>query len=271
MAMANPSHIVRSKRLFRSSQPAGDKSRIDQIFVERCIRENTTLASSTAALQALSSQILKAQDDERRRIARELHDSTVQNLAALSMTLGQIERDAAPDNRSKFEECRTLITAVINELRNFSYLLYPPMMEEIGFTSAVEEYAQGFEKRSGLHVQTEISSALGSLGRDREITLFRIIQEDLGNIQKHSGSSVASIKIFCSGEAIVLEIRDQRRGFPATAQNKMNSGIGIRSMRERIRPFGGTLAIESTGFGTIVRVVLPKPSSSEFLSAQVAC
>jgi signal transduction histidine kinase len=271
MAMQSPSYIVRSKRLLTSSHGAGANSGIDQILVERCIPENTTLAPSPAALQALSSQILKAQDDERRRIARELHDSTGQNLAALSMTLGQIERDVAPDNRSKFEECRTLITSVTNELRNFSYLLHPPMMEDIGFTSAVEEYAQGFEKRSGLHVQTEISSAVGSLGRDREIALYRIIQEGLGNIQRHSGSSVATIKIFCSGETIVLEIHDRGRGFTATAQMKMNSGVGIRSMGERIRPFGGTLAIKSTGFGTTVRVVLPKPSSSEFSSAQVAC
>jgi PAS domain S-box-containing protein len=239
--------------------------------LEKRVRERTAeLASSNQSLQRLSGQLIRAQDDERRRIARELHDSTGQVLAALSMTLSQMQKDSSAANARKFEECRDLIASAASEIRNLSYLLHPPLIDEVGLASAVAEYVQGFQKRSGLAVQFEISRDVGRLDGNREITLFRIIQESLGNIHRHSGSSTAAVKIFCRENEIVLEIRDQGRGLPGSSDGQSNAGVGIKGMQERLRPFGGTLRITSDGTGTLVQVVLPRASSSSLVADQKA-
>jgi PAS domain S-box-containing protein len=239
--------------------------------LEKRVQERTAeLALSNESLQTLSGQLIRAQDDERRRIARELHDSTGQVLSALAMTLSQMQRDSSPANLHRFQECREMITSATAEIRNLSYLLHPPLIDEVGLASAVAHYAEGFEKRSGLKVQVEISREFGRLDKNRELTLFRILQESLGNIQRHSGSDVASIRIFCAGDDIVMEIRDQGRGLPGGARDTMNFGVGIRSMRERLRPFGGVLQIESGSTGTNVRAVLPRQSSSGLTSSATA-
>ena len=231
--------------------------------LEKRVQERTAeLASSNESLQRLSGQLIRAQDDERRRIARELHDSTGQVLAALSMILSQMQKDSSPSNARKFEECRELIASAAGEIRNLSYLLHPPLIDEVGLASAVAEYVQGFQKRSGLTVQFEISSDVGRLDGNREITLFRIVQESLGNIHRHSGSSTAAVKIFCMENDIVLEIRDHGRGLPTTSDGHANAGVGIKGMRERLRPFGGVLQITSDTTGALVRVVLPRSSLS---------
>jgi PAS domain S-box-containing protein len=229
--------------------------------LEKRVQERTAeLASSNESLQRLSGQLIRAQDDERRRIARELHDSTGQVLAALSMILSQMQKDTSPTNARRFEECRELIASASGEIRNLSYLLHPPLIDEVGLASAVAEYVQGFQKRSGLTVQFEIAGDVGRLDGNREITLFRIIQESLGNIHRHSGSSTAAVKIFCMENDIVLEIRDQGRGLPTASDGQSNAGVGIRGMRERLRPFGGVLRITSDASGALVRVVLPRTS-----------
>jgi PAS domain S-box-containing protein len=231
--------------------------------LEKRVQERTAeLASINESLQKLSGQLIRAQDDERRRIARELHDSTGQVLAALSMTLSQMQKDSSPANVRKFQECRDLITSAAGEIRNLSYLLHPPLIDEVGLASAVAEYVQGFQKRSGLSVQFEISQEVGRLDGNREITLFRIIQESLGNIHRHSGSSTANVKISCLQNDIVLEIRDRGRGLPNNADGRSNAGVGIKGMQERLRPFGGTLRITSDTTGTCVKVILPCESAS---------
>jgi PAS domain S-box-containing protein len=231
--------------------------------LEKRVQERTAeLASSNESLQKLSGQLIRAQDDERRRIARELHDSTGQVLAALAMTLSQMQKDSSPSNVRRFQECRDLITSAAGEIRNLSYLLHPPLIDEVGLASAVAEYVQGFQKRSGLSVQCEISQDVGRLDGNREITLFRIIQESLGNIHRHSGSSTATVKISCLQNDIVLEIRDQGHGLPNNPGGKSNVGVGIKGMHERLRPFNGTLRITSDPTGTCVRVTLPRESSS---------
>jgi len=227
--------------------------------LEKRVQERTAeLASTNESLQKLSGQLIRAQDDERRRIARELHDSTGQVLAALAMTLSQMQKDSSPANLRKFQECRDLITSAASEIRNLSYLLHPPLIDEVGLASAVAEYLQGFQKRSGLSVQFEISQEVGRLDGNREITLFRIIQESLGNIHRHSGSSTASIIISCVQNDVVLEIRDQGRGLPNNTAGKSNAGVGIKGMQERLRPFGGTLRITCDATGTCVKVTLPR-------------
>jgi signal transduction histidine kinase len=227
------------------------------------------IESRTSQLQQLTGNLLSAQDDERKRIARELHDSTGQALAGLSMTITQMHKDASGANLRRFEECSALIATAASEIRDLSYLLHPPLMDEHGLPSAIAGYVEGFVKRSGIRIQVEIPKELRRLEGNREIALFRIIQESLGNIHRHSGSATATLRIFCLDQDIVLEIRDQGRGL-AAGSDKRNTGVGIRSMQERLRQFGGTLQIESNEAGTSVRAVLPQQSSSSMASRRTA-
>jgi signal transduction histidine kinase len=214
-------------------------------------------AQAEATLIELSGRLMRVQDDERRRIARELHDSTGQVLAALGMNLNTMQLDSSSENYAKFAECINLISSASSEIRNLSYLLHPPLIDETGLRTAVEEYAHGFGKRSGLQITVGISKDIGRLEGNREIALFRVIQESLGNVHRHSGSPTASIRIFRLGQDVVLEITDQGCGLPSGSEGKLKSGVGIRSMHERLRPFGGDVSIKSTGSGTVVRAVLP--------------
>jgi len=242
-----------------------------QARTETRVKQRTEqLALTNASLQRLSGQLIRAQDDERRRIARDLHDSTGQVLAALSVNISRLQRKAGAADAAGFEECRGLIDSAIAEVRNLSYLLHPPLMDEVGLASAVAEYARGVEKRSGVSVTVEVSREVGRLDGEREIALFRIIQESLGNILRHSGSPTASVKVFCAENDIVLEISDQGRGLPGSSGEALHFGVGIRSMQERLRQFGGSLQIESDGSGTNVRAVLPRESSVGLASVQTS-
>jgi PAS domain S-box-containing protein len=236
--------------------------------LENAVRQRTTeLELSNASLRSLTGLLIRAQDDERRRIARELRDSTGQALVALSKTIDRMEMDSSLENLNRFQECRELIASATAEIRDLSRLMHPPLIDDLGLTAALAEYTQGFEMRSGLTVELEISDEVGRLDRDREIALFRIIEESLRNIHRHSGSNVASIKIFCLGEEVVLEIRDQGRGPRTDGGSHTTLGVGIRGMQERLRLFGGTLSIESAATGTSVRAALPRHSSPSGLSS----
>jgi signal transduction histidine kinase len=209
----------------------------------------------------LSGKLIKAQDDERRRIARELHDSTGQLLVALGLTLSQMQRESPTANVDRFEECRELLRAATGEIRNLSYLLHPPLIDELGLASALLDYAQGFAKRSALKIEVDIAQEVGRLDATLEIALFRIVQEALGNIHRHSGSPVANIKMFSSGNQIVLEIADKGRGLSFSARETAKFGVGLKSMQERLRPFGGSLQINSNAGGTELRAVVPRGTS----------
>jgi signal transduction histidine kinase len=203
----------------------------------------------------LSGRLLNIQDEERRRIARDLHDTTGQLLAALTINLSGMQRDASPENSSKFVECIDLVAAATAEIRSLAYVLHPPLMDVLGLSSAVKDYAEGLQKRSGLQIAVDISDEIGRFEEDREIALFRIIQECLGNIHRHSGSATAAVRIFRLGDKIITEVSDQGRGFDAT--NNTGRGIGLRSMEERLRSVGGKLTIKSDSTGTTVKAVLP--------------
>ncbi|GAC1622422.1 MAG: hypothetical protein PVS2B2_16390 [Candidatus Acidiferrum sp.] len=209
-------------------------------------------------IENLPGQLFRAQDDERRRIARDLHDSTGQVLAALGMIIGQLQKQSSLENSPEFEQCREMIAIATTEIRNLSYLLHPPLMEELGLASAVSEYVAGFGKRSGINIQVEVSPEVGRLSENREITLFRIIQGALSNVHRHSGSSAAVIRIFYSGNDVVLEIQDRGQGMPCGTGHLPLEGVGIKSMKERVRPFGGTLHIATSTGGTTVKAVLPR-------------
>jgi len=184
--------------------------------------ESARLAAANRSLQLLTRQLLKAQEDERRRIARELHDETGQVLAALSMTIDGMQTHSSGAYRARFAECKELLRTAISEIRNLSYLLHPPLMDHVGLSSALAEYVRGFEKRSGIRVKVEVSEEVGRLEQDREIALFRIVQESFVNIHRHSGSPTASVSLSAVNDAVVLEIQDQGKGFPAGSDDFSN-------------------------------------------------
>jgi len=215
----------------------------------------------TAALRRLSSQLIHVQDEEHRRLARELHDSVGQYLIALGMNLGQLEKGNSPKSPEILTECHQLLDQCMNEIRTLSHLLHPPLLDEIGFASAATNYVEEFARRSG--IRSDISLDLPHrLSEDREILLFRVLQESLTNIHRHSGSSRAEIRAGIHGETVSLEVRDYGRGISQEVLETFKTsgsgvGVGLTGIHERLREVGGKLAISSSSDGTILRVSLP--------------
>jgi PAS domain S-box-containing protein len=216
-------------------------------------------------LRRLSSQLLRLQDEERRRIARELHDSTGQDLVALATTLSQLHASIPSSSRKLRKvaaQCKALANQCIRDVRTLSYLLHPPMLDEAGLEDAIGHYAGGFTKRTGIEVELEIAPGLGRMNPQVELALFRVVQESLTNIHRHSGSSQAKIRIGREEGKITLEISDKGNGFigtPRRQNGKMSFGlgVGIPSMHERVTLIGGQLDIDSNSKGTTVRVKIP--------------
>jgi two-component system NarL family sensor kinase len=217
---------------------------------------------SEEALRQFSARILKAQDEERRRIARELHDSTGQNLAALSMMLAKLlEGDSTLDSgvRRPLGECHKLVEACSHDVRTLSYLLHPPLMDERGLPSALRWFAEGFTKRSGIQVHLELPSNIPRLPQQVEMAMFRIVQESLTNTHRHSGSSIATIHLRVNRNEAQLDVCDNGNGLskPRVGGRVAALGVGITGMRERVREMNGRMNIESSSNGTAIRVTLP--------------
>jgi PAS domain S-box-containing protein len=212
-------------------------------------------------LRALTGQLLRAQDDERRRIARELHDGTAQDLAAIGVDLLRLDRlapDLPSDARAALEEAQAIARRALTDLRVLAYLLHPPLLDQVGLPAAIRWYAAGFAARSGITVATDDVAEIGRLPRDVETALYRVVQESLANVQRHSGGDCAAVRLARQGEALLLEIRDCGRGLPAGAANAQRpSGVGIASMRERLQRLGGRLEIRSRASGVTVTATLP--------------
>ena len=212
----------------------------------------------------LSGQLLRSQDEERRRIARDLHDSTGQNLVALATMLGQLSKSVPSvgrKSRTLLSGCMALADQCIREVRTLSYLLHPPLLDEAGLEDAIHEYVTGFTKRSGIQVELEMSPRLGRMARDIELALFRVVQESLTNIQRHSGSQKAKIRMDRNSD-LTLEISDLGRGVSASAKRgkrgaQFEVGVGMLSMQERVKSIGGRLDILYAGHGTTVHVTVP--------------
>ncbi len=227
-------------------------------------RDITERVRAEEELQRLSGKLLRFQDEERRKIARDLHDSTGQDLVALATMLGQLRPSIPSGNRKSrrlLSECKALADKCIRDVRTLSYVLHPPMLDEAGLGEAIRDYVDGFTKRSGIHVEVEVPSRVGRLARDIELVLFRVVQESLTNIQRHSGSQQAKIRVNRNSD-LTLEISDFGRGLSATKQRRkedtrLEVGVGIPSMQERVKLIGGQLRIDSTGHGTTVRVTIP--------------
>lgn len=233
------------------------------------VRDITERRAVERTVQELSGRLLRLQDEERRRIARELHDTTAQKLAALSMNLSLVERSDpafSPGAKAAFEESLRLTEGCLREIRTLSYLLHPPLLEEAGLAYALRGYVEGFTRRSGIRVELDVPAGIARLPDEMETTLFRIVQESLTNVHLHSGSPTARIALAERNGELMLEISDQGRGFPVAANNgntpsAAGLGVGIRSMQERARQAGGRLEIRSSGCGATVRAVLPRPAS----------
>ena len=242
--------------------------RISQAELEQRVQERTQeLFNASQELRELSARILQAQDEERRRIARELHDGAGQLLAALGMEAsnlaGECDRLSARA-ASSLSNIESLVAQMTKDIRTMSHLLYPPLLDEVGLQSALTEYVNGFAERSGVQVSLDLPAAIERLDRDYELSLFRIVQECLTNIHRHSGSKTASIRIVRDDGALVLEVRDEGRGMPAERLSEIQSrgsGVGIRGMRERALQLSGTMSIESDDSGTRIRVVIPTPKT----------
>ncbi len=227
----------------------------------------TDLKQAEERLHGLSRYLLRLQDDERRRIARELHDSTAQSLAAAAMNLSLVSgaasrlRGAA---RRALNEAATLLDKTLAEIRTLSYLLHPPLLDEMGLASALNWYARGFAQRSGIAVDLWVSPELGRLPQDVETTVFRIVQECLTNIHRHSGSPTAAVHVLRGDGVVVVEVKDEGRGLPqgfrqAKGAARERFGVGLAGMEERVKQLKGRLKLESDARGTRVSVVLPSP------------
>jgi PAS domain S-box-containing protein len=233
----------------------------ERMLAQRALQDSQRkLQESERSLRDLSLHLLRTQDEERRRIGREIHDSLGQYLAALKIKLDLMS--SAPPTAEQ-AECSHLLNECVKEVRTISYLLYPPMLEETGLRSAVPWYLEGFSKRSGIKTTFDIPEDFPRLSRDAELVLFRVLQEGLTNVQRHSGSTTAEITISRYDENVVLEVTDRGKGLPAGLLEKgdkdwMGSlGVGLRGMSERLHQIGGSLDIISNENGTQVRATVP--------------
>jgi PAS domain S-box-containing protein len=219
------------------------------------------LSKSEQSLRRLSLSLLRSQDEERRRIGREMHDSLGQYLTALKMKLGVLcakQPDPTAAFTDQLEQCNVLLEECVKEVRTISYLLYPPMLEEMGLKSAIPWYLDGFAQRSGIKTAFEITEGFGRAPRDVELAMFRVLQESLTNAHKHSGSVKVEIKMSRNHATLHLQVRDYGKGLPqAIAAGAPTQGVGLRGMNERMIQIGGTLTVTNAQPGTLVHATAP--------------
>jgi PAS domain S-box-containing protein len=250
-----------SEQRFRTLADALDTQ--VQFRTQELRRRNAEILQQSDQLRDLSGRLMFAQDEERRRIARELHDSAGQNLSALGMSLARIEDDAKrdPARLSKsIKDAQDLIQDLNQEIRTTSYLLHPPMLDESGLSSALRWYIDGLAERSGLSIELNIPDNLERLAPEVELAIFRLVQECLTNIHRHSGSKTAVIRIDRESDRIYAEVQDHGKGMSQERLAEIQSqgvGVGIRGMRERVRQSHGELTIDSNSLGTKITAIFP--------------
>jgi signal transduction histidine kinase len=232
---------------------------------------------SERSLRQLSVRLLQTQDDERRRIGRDLHDSVGQYLVGLKMKVDSLKSSrerGQRDDDSQLTECSQLVEEAIKEVRTISYLLYPPMLEELGLKSAIPWYLDGFTKRSGIKTTFEVSPEFDRIPGDLELALFRVLQESLTNVHRHSGSPTATVRLLTVGRCVILQIIDEGCGTQSkNLENRVLDwmsalGVGLRGMNERVRQLGGSLELSSAQGGTTVTARVPIPEASLELSQE---
>lgn len=257
------------------------KSIADRLEAEKSSRENenrlqlaneeleVVVQKRTASLRHLSAKLMRSQDEERRRIARNLHDSLGQYLTSIKMYLDSLNRTDTPNKDEALSAALESVERSITETRTLSCLLHPPLLDEIGFTSAARWYTDEFAKRSGIKVKLELPEGVDRLPELVRIALFRILQESLTNVHRHSGSPSVEVRLKVSNGQAVLTVRDFGRGVPAellqgSQTNGKHFGVGLSGMRERVNDLGGTFEIQSSGNGTLIIVsILSATAASE--------
>ena len=269
--------VTENKKMELALQRAYEEmeTRVEQRTAElarknrQVLKQAEILKMRNEDLCELSARLLQAQDEERRRIARDLHDSTGQTLALLSMNLAALEmktEKASPAIASAIAENSQIVREISSELRTLSYLLHPPLLDEMGLGAALRWYAQGFGQRSGIKVALELPSEIGRLPRSLETAIFRVVQECLINVHRHSGSATACIRLSRTAEKLTLEVQDEGRGIDRDKLARITSfgapGVGLRGMRERVKDFGGDLEIVSPEKGTLVKLAVPLGTTS---------
>jgi PAS domain S-box-containing protein len=226
-------------------------------------QRNSEILAQSDQLRNLSLHLMETQDREGRRLARELHDSAGQLIAALTMNLDRLVsslRTSDPGLVKLAQDSRDCAKQLAEEIRTTSYLLHPPLLDEVGLSAALDWYVEGIKQRSGLAVDLKVDSGSQRLPRDMELTIFRVVQECLTNIHRHSGSKTAFIHVARNDQSTIVEVRDAGRGMSGDLQNgeSRGMGVGLRGIRERVRQFAGDVHVESkVGVGTTIRVTLP--------------
>lgn len=276
--------IAERRRAVDALRASQEELRRARDYLELRVSERTAdLAKANLALQSeiadriqaekevqeLSRRVMHVQNEERRRVARELHDGAIQNLVAVALNLNSLREAAAcePIVHNKVDESVQLLQQCTNELRTLSHLLHPPLLEELGVVRTLGGYVDGFSKRSGIHVKLEVEPGLGRLDFDVELAIFRIVQEALANIHRHSQSSTASIILVHEEDGVVLEIADRGRGIPKGADG---TGVGIAGMRERVRLLQGRLEIKTGTSGVTIRAIFPFSEPKHFVELNAA-
>jgi two-component system sensor histidine kinase UhpB len=250
-----------SEQRFRALADALDTQ--VQFRTQELQRRNAEILQQSDLLRDLSTRLMRAQDEERRRIALELHDSVGQNLAALGMTLARLEDDPKRDPTrfsESIKDAKDLIQNLTQEIRTTSYLLHPPMLDELGLSSALRWYVEGLAQRSNLSIEVNIPDDLGRLAPEMELAIFRLVQESLTNIHRHSGSKTAVIRIAREGDKIYAEVQDRGKGMSRERFEEVQAqavGVGIRGMKERVRQCHGELTIDSNALGTKITAIFP--------------
>jgi PAS domain S-box-containing protein len=238
----------------------GEVERLITSFVDITKRKKTE-----EALRQLSTRLLQFQDEERRRIGRELHDVLAQKVLAVNLDLAQVARSSLPlDKHAKhaLSEARCILREMSREIRTLSYALHPPVLDELGLISAIQEFATGFSARSGIALEMDLQGGLGRLSQEIETALFRIVQESLLNVQRHSGSKAARIRLRGDSDRVELQVGDRgcgigRKQVKCASSAEARLGVGILGMRERMAQLGGKLEVESSSSGTTVRATIP--------------
>jgi PAS domain S-box-containing protein len=245
----------------------------DRMLADKALHDSRSrLQESEKSLRELSLHLLRTQDEERRRIGRELHDSLGQNLSFMKMKLDSLKSltrgGKIDDIQQHLAEFGRIVEDSVTEVRTISYLLYPPMLEELGLKSAISWYVDGFTKRSGIKTTLEIPCDLGRLPRDAEMAMFRILQESLTNVHRHSGSRTATVRLLLRDARLILEVTDQGKGIPSANLEESGEdwtgalGVGLRGMHERMRQLGGRLELKSTSTGTTIAAEVPIETST---------
>jgi len=236
---------------------------------KRTLRESNSqlellISERTETLRTLSQRLLRIQDEERRRVARELHDSTGQILTALKISVAILQRRVKGDLRTceELSAIESLADQALQEVRTTSFLLHPPLLDEVGFSSAAQWYVEGFAQRSGMKVRLESTPETGRLPDSIEIALFRVLQESLTNVHRHSGATQVDIGFRREADVAILQVRDYGRGIPMELISHLgdpvrHSGVGLAGMRERLNELKGRLEIQPADPGTRLLAIVP--------------